>query len=81
MYLVPVMASRSLLGILLSSRDFLAPDRSSLNGSVVGVGDQDHETSACGALLVVRCASSCIRTATLLLDMSGALIALQLFLV
>ena len=65
---------------------FLAPDRSSLNGSegvvvVVVVGDQDHETSACGALLVVRCALSCIRTSTLLLDMSGALIALQLLLV
>ena len=45
------------------------------------VGDQNHETSACGALLVVRCGLSCIKTATLLLDTSGALIALQLSLV
>ena len=47
------MCVRVCVGVCVGLCLFLAPDRSSLNGSVVGVGEQDHETSACGALLVV----------------------------
>ena len=49
-------------------------------GMVVAVGDQDQDTCLWCVLLVVPCVLSCIRLATLLLDMSQALDALQLLL-